>query len=55
MDECIATKLVERGERLFHAPATPVVFTQVPHADALVNNLAEYPHAFLLACVMDRL
>jgi endonuclease III len=26
----------------------------VPEADALVNNLSEFPHAFVLACLMDR-
>jgi endonuclease III len=26
----------------------------VPEADALVNNLKEFPHAFVLACLMDR-
>jgi len=26
----------------------------VPEADALVNSLSEFPHAFVLACLMDR-
>ena len=26
----------------------------IPEADALVNNLKEFPHAFVLACLMDR-
>jgi endonuclease III len=28
--------------------------TGVPEADALVYNLSEFPHAFVLACLMDR-
>ena len=29
-------------------------FTKNPEADNLLNNLKEFPHAFVLACVMDR-
>ncbi len=54
MVEEITAKLVERGEQLFTAPPTPVVFTKTPEADALLNDLAGHPHAFVLACVMDR-
>ena len=50
----IAAKLVERGQRLFDAPATPVVFTRNAEADELLNDLVSHPHAFVLACVMDR-
>ena len=53
----ITARLVERGESLFRAPATAVAFTgqpKVPEADALLNDLAGHPHAFVLACVMDR-
>lgn len=54
MDEDIAAKLVDRGGQLFRAPPTPVVFTKEPEADALLNDLTNRPHAFVLACVMDR-
>jgi endonuclease III len=54
MDANITAILVERGEELFNRPACPVVFTKNPEADALLNDLANYPHAFVLACVMDR-
>lgn len=54
MDSIIAAELVQRGQRLFSAPATPVSFTKEAGADALLNDLANYPHAFVLACVMDR-
>lgn len=54
MDSIIAAELVQRGQRRFSAPATPVLFTNEPGADALLNDLANHPHAFVLACVMDR-
>lgn len=51
----IRDRLVEHGEKLFHAPKQAVIeFTKVPQADALLNDLANHPHAFVLACVMDR-
>jgi endonuclease III len=31
-----------------------VEFTREPQVDALLNDLAYHPHAFVLACVMDR-
>jgi endonuclease-3 len=46
--------LVQRGEQLLHAPFTPVVFSGERSADALLNNLEQYPHAFVLGCVLDR-
>jgi hypothetical protein len=53
--EAIRDRLVEHGEKFFHAPKQPVIeFTKVPQADALLNDLTNHPHAFVLACVMDR-
>jgi uncharacterized HhH-GPD family protein len=46
--------LVQRGEALLHAPAERLAFTGDRAADDLLNDLAHYPHAFVLACVMDR-
>lgn len=50
----IREKLVERGQKLFHAPKQLNQFTKTPEADALLNDLEKYPHAFVLACIMDR-
>lgn len=50
----IAALLIRRGEQLFKAPAAPVVFTKQLEPDALLNDLTAHPHAFVLACVMDR-
>lgn len=52
--ESIRDRLVERGQAVFRAPRQFVEFTRVPEADALLNDLEGYPHAFVLACVMDR-
>ena len=54
MDSIIAAELIQRGQRLFNAPATPVSFTNEAGPDGLLNDFANYPHAFVLACVMDR-
>jgi endonuclease-3 len=50
----IRDRLVEKGKALFNAPKQLIHFTRVPEADALLNDLSVHPHAFVLACVMDR-
>lgn len=50
----IAKLLVSEGQRLFDAHATFVEFSRNPAADRLLNDLDNHPHAFVLACVMDR-
>lgn len=50
----ITNILVTEGEHLFRAPRTFVEFTADPQADGLLNDLEHYPHAYILACVMDR-
>ena len=50
----IRDRLVEHGEALFSAPKQLIQFTKVREADALLNDLTAHPHAFVLACVMDR-
>jgi len=54
-ETAIRDKLVERGGTLFHAPKQELVrFTKVDAADRLLNDLVTTPHAFVLACIMDR-
>jgi len=53
-EHLIREQLVERGTRLFEAPREFMRFTGHEGADALLNDLDQYPHAFVLACVMDR-
>ncbi len=50
----IKNRLVEHGKRLFYSPKSSVNFTGIAKADILLNDLSDYPHAFVLACVMDR-
>ncbi|MCK9305532.1 MAG: hypothetical protein M0P27_09065 [Bacteroidales bacterium] len=50
----IRDRLVEHGELLFKAPYEFVRFTKNDGADRLLNDLVAYPHAFVLASVMDR-
>ncbi len=50
----VRDRLVAEGERLFARPRVRVPFSGNPQADDLLNNIEEYPHAFLLACMMDR-
>jgi endonuclease III len=53
-EKLIRDRLVEHGQRLFDAPKQPIRFTREPKADELLNDLTNHPHAFVLACVMDR-
>jgi hypothetical protein len=50
----IRDDLVRRGENLLSSAREPKAFTGDPDADRLVNDLENHPHAFVIACVMDR-
>ena len=52
--KAIRDRLVEHGQALFRAPKQLIQFTKVHDADNLLNDLDTHPHAFVLACVMDR-
>jgi endonuclease-3 len=49
-----AELLVSRGRALLAAPAEPVRFKGQPEAAQLVNDLQGHPHAFVIACILDR-
>jgi endonuclease-3 len=53
-EAAIRDRLVDHGHLLFQAPAAFVKFTGVHDADVLLNDLGQRPHAFVLACIMDR-
>lgn len=53
-EAAIRDRLVEHGCRAFEAPATTTEFTGNPEADALIIDLDQHPHAFVLACLMSR-
>lgn len=53
-EKSIRDRLVDHGQTLFRAPKQLIQFTKEPQADALLNDLTNHPHSFVLACVMDR-
>ena len=50
----IAEILVDKGKALYNSPREFVEFAGNVQADTLLNDLENMPHAFVLACVMDR-
>jgi len=46
--------LIEKGKKLFDQPYKKIKFTKHSKADDLLNNLKDYPHAFVFGCLMDR-
>ncbi len=50
----IRDRLIRKGQHLFDSPKQFIPFTNVTEADSLLNDLMNHPHAFVLACVMDR-
>lgn len=53
-NQTIRDRLVEHGKKLFDAPKEFRQFTGDQKADVLLNDLEGHPHAFVLACLMDR-
>lgn len=52
--EQIVKILVEKGEESLKGPVQDTFTTGNSEADGLWKDLKNYPHAFVLACVMDR-
>jgi len=50
----ILNVLIKRGNELFKQPYQKINFTQNPEADDLLNDLSQFPHAFVLASIMDK-
>ena len=50
----IRDRLINNGIHLFQTERIFQKFTRNEEADNLLNNLEGYPHAFLIACIMDR-
>jgi uncharacterized HhH-GPD family protein len=46
--------LLKHGHRLFEADKAFMEFTGNDKADQLLNKIEKYPHAFVIACIMDR-
>jgi endonuclease III len=49
----IAKILTERGKTALQQPREEIQFVAT-EADKLQNNIEEFPHAFVLGCIMDR-
>ncbi len=54
MDTSIGDRLIRKGRRTLDAPLRLYPFTEEKPADELLNDLADYPHAFVIACIADR-
>jgi endonuclease-3 len=53
-NDVIVQKLVAQGYANFRRPPAHVDFVPLPEANGLLNDLADHPHAFVLACLVDR-
>lgn len=53
-DDGIGSKLIEKGRAILDGKRAFVEFTGDRAADELVNDLKHHPHAYLIACIMDR-
>ncbi len=53
-EQAISARLIKRGKELFDAPRTKIRFTGISDVDSFLNNITDYPHAFVLGCIMDR-
>lgn len=50
----VVEKLLARGSELAARPRSLVRFTGDDEADEFLNDLENYPHAFVIGCLMDR-
>ena len=50
----IRDRLIQKGLEIFESPPELVDFTGHEAADLLLNDLDNHPHAYVLACIMDR-
>lgn len=52
--ECIRDLLIKRGQELVAKPRVFTPFSGIQEADELINDIEKFPHAYVLACLMDR-
>lgn len=52
--ERLINRLVEEGNSALAQARQPAEFAYDPDADAILNDLEQYPQAFVLACLCDR-
>ena len=53
INEKLLKQLIELGTTQFRQPYKFINFTGNKEADTLLNDLGNYPHAFVLGCIMD--
>ena len=53
-DDKIRERLITKGKELLEAPGQTIPFTPDENANALIIDLTNTPHAFVIACIMDR-
>lgn len=46
--------LIEKSQKLFDENKANVHFTKDEEQNKFLNDLEKYPHAFVLACLMDK-
>ena len=54
MESHAVSILINKGNDLLNAPYKPLQFTRNPIIDKYLNDLDNFPHFFVLACIMDR-
>lgn len=54
MSASVRDILIQHGEELLAKPHELIQFTHAAEADVLLNDLEHHPHAFVVACLMDR-
>ena len=52
--ERLITRLVDEGNAALAQPRQPAEFAYDPDADAILNDIEQYPQAFVLACLCNR-
>ncbi len=50
----IKDKLIQSAKELLSGPRKQVEFTEDPKANKFLNDIENYPHGFVLGCIMDR-
>jgi endonuclease III len=50
----IEQRLIDQGRQRLDMPLVLPAFAELPEADKVVNDLEHRPHAFVMACLMDR-
>ncbi|BBB32007.1 conserved hypothetical protein [Thermotomaculum hydrothermale] len=52
--EKIVEILIKKGKKLLNQPYKRIIFTKNSDANDLLNDIENYPHVFVLACMMNR-